>query len=66
MNGFSTDFVMCMQHIKYLNLVQTSPVDLEKRWAENSNLVVLVNNIPLYHTSSLAADMRPCSYLDED
>ena len=49
-----------MEGIKYVNLIEISPVVIEIRGAENGELAVLVNNTLVSHTAFLAADTRPC------
>ena len=49
-----------MEDIKYVNLIEISPVVIEIRGAENGNLVVPVNNTLVSHTAFLAANTRPC------
>ena len=49
-----------MEGIKYVNLIEIGPVVIEIRGAENSDLVVPVNNTLVSHTAFLAADTRPC------
>ena len=45
---------------KYVNLIETSPVIIEIRGAENGKLAVPVNSTLVRHTAFLAADTRPC------
>ena len=47
---------MYMKGIKYVNLVEIGPVVIEIPGVENGDLVVLVNNTLMWHTSFLAAD----------
>ena len=49
-----------MEGIKYINLIEISPVVIEIRGAENGELAVPVNNTLVSHTAFLAADTRPC------
>ena len=49
-----------MQAIKYVNLIEIGPVVIEIWGVENGDLAVPVNNTLVCHTSSLAADTRPC------
>ena len=49
-----------MEGIKYVNLIEISPVVIEIRGAENSKLVVPVNNTLVRHTAFLAADTWSC------
>ena len=49
-----------MEGIKYVNLIEISPVVIEIRGAENGELVVPVNNTLVSHMAFLAADTRPC------
>ena len=49
-----------MEGIKYVNLIEISPVIIEIRGAENGKLAVPVNNTLVSHTAFLAADTRPC------
>ena len=49
-----------MEDIKYVNLIQISPVVIEIRRAENGELAVPVNITLVNHTAFLAADTRPC------
>ena len=44
-----------MEDIKYVNLIEISPVVIEVRGAENGELVVPVNNTLVSHTAFLAA-----------
>ena len=52
--------VACMEGIKYVNLVESSPVVAEIGGVENGDLAVPVNNTLVCHTAFLAADTRPC------
>ena len=45
-----------MEGIKYVNLIEISPVVIEIRGAENSQLGVPVNNTLVHCTALLAAD----------
>ena len=45
-----------MEGIKYVNLIEISPVVIEIQGVENSELTVPVNNIPVRHTAFLATD----------
>ena len=49
-----------MEGIKYVNLIEIDPVVIEIRGAENSELVVLVNNTLVSHTVFLGADTQSC------
>ena len=49
-----------MEGIKYVNLIEISPVVIEIRGAENGELVVPVNNTLVSHNAFLAADTRLC------
>ena len=50
-----------MEGIKYVNLIEISPVVIEIRGAEKGELAVPVNNtLVRHHTAFLAADTRPC------
>ena len=49
-----------MEGIKYVNLIEISPVVIEIRGAENGELAVPVNNTLVSHTAFLAANTRPC------
>ena len=49
-----------MEGIKYVNLLEISPMVIEIRGAENGELAVPVNNTLVRHTAFLAADTRPC------
>ena len=49
-----------MESIKYMNLIEISPVVIEIRGVENGKLAIPVNNTLVYHTAFLAADTRPC------
>ena len=49
-----------MEGIKYVNLIEISPVVIEIRGAENGDLAVPVNNTLVSHTAFLAADTRSC------
>ena len=49
-----------MGGIKYVNLIEISPVVIEIRGAENGKLAVPVNNTLVCHMAFLAADTRPC------
>ena len=49
-----------MEDIKYVNLIEISPVVIEIRGVENSKLAVPVNNTLVRHTAFLAADTQPC------
>ena len=43
-----------MEGIKYVNLIESSPVVIEIRGVENGELAVLVNNTFVRHTAFLA------------
>ena len=45
-----------MEGIKYVNLIEISPMVIEIRGAENGELVVPVNNTLVCHSAFLAAD----------
>ena len=45
-----------MEGIKYVNVIEISPVVTEMRGVENSDLAVPVNNTPVCCMSFLAAD----------
>ena len=45
-----------MEGIKYVNLIEISPVVIEIRGVENGELVVPLNNTLVRHTTFLAAD----------
>ena len=49
-----------MEGIKYTNLIEISPVVIEKPGAKYGELAVPVNNILVHHTAFLATDTRPC------
>ena len=49
-----------MEGIKYVNLIEISPVVIEIQGAENGELAVLVNNTLVRHMAFLTADTRPC------
>ena len=49
-----------MEGTKYLNVIEISPVVIEIRGVENSELAVPVNITLVYHTAFFAADTRPC------
>ena len=49
-----------MEGIKYVNLIEISPVVIEIQDVENGDLAVPVNNTLVCFTSFLAADTRPC------
>ena len=48
--------VAYMEGIKYVNLIEIGPVVIEIRGAENSELVVPVNNTLVSHMAFLATD----------
>ena len=52
-----------MEGIKYGNLIEISPVVIEIRRVENSELAVSVNHTLVCHTAFLAADTRPCVFM---
>ena len=52
-----------MEGIKYVNLIEISPVIIEAQGVENSYLAVLVNNTLVYHTSFLVTDTQPCGLI---
>ena len=49
-----------MGHIKYVNMIEISPVVIEIRGVENSELVVPVNNTLVHHMAFLATETQPC------
>ena len=49
-----------MEGIKCVKLMEISPVVIEIRGVENSELAVPVNNALMSHMAFLAADTRPC------
>ena len=49
-----------MAGIKYVNLIEISPVVIEIQGIENGELAVPVNNTLVHHMAFLAADTRPC------
>ena len=49
-----------MEGIKYVTLIEISPVVIEIRGVENGDLAVPVSNTLVCCTSSLAADTRQC------
>ena len=49
-----------MADIKYVNVIEISPVVIEIQGVENGKLAVPVNNTLVHHTAFLAADTRPC------
>ena len=53
-----------MEGIKYVNLIEISPVVIEIRGVENSELVVPINNTLVYHTAFLATDTQSCALID--
>ena len=53
-----------MEDIKYVNLIEISPVVIEIPGVENGELAVPVNNTLVHHTAFLAADIRPIVCLD--
>ena len=48
--------VAYIEGIKYVNLIEISPVVIEIQGTENNELVVPVNNTLVHHTAFLAAD----------
>ena len=54
-----------MVGIKYMNLIEISPVVIEIRGTENGELAVAVNNTLVCHTAFLAADTRPCVLISQ-
>ena len=48
-----------MEGIKYIKLIEISPVVIEISGVENSDLAVPVNNTLMLHTAFLAADTQP-------
>ena len=55
-----------MAGIKYVNLIEISPVVIEIQGVENGELVVPVNNTLVRHTAFLAADTRLCLDMQND
>ena len=49
-----------MKGIKYLNLIEISPVVIDIRGVENGELAVPINNTLVCNMAFLAADTRPC------
>ena len=49
-----------MEDIKYVNLIEISPVVIEIRGAEKGELTAPVNKTLVHHMVFLAADTRPC------
>ena len=49
-----------MEGIKYMKLIEISPVVIEIRGAENGKLAVPVNDTLVRHTAFLAADTQLC------
>ena len=49
-----------MEGIKQVNVIEIGPVIIEIWGAENSELVVPVNNTLVHHMAFLAADTQPC------
>ena len=49
-----------MEGIKYVNMIEISPVVIEIQGIENGELAVPVNNTLVHHMAFLAADTRPC------
>ena len=52
--------VAYVEDIKYVNLIEISPVVIEIWGVENGKVAVLINNTLLRHTAFLAADTQPC------
>ena len=52
--------VVYMVGIKYVNLIEISPVVIEIWEVENGKLAVPVNNTLVHHTAFLAAYTWPC------
>ena len=50
---------MCIEGIKFVNLIEIAPVVIEIQGVENGELAVPVNNTLVRHTAFLAADTRP-------
>ena len=48
------------EFIKYINLIEISPVLIVIRGVENGNVTVAVNDRLLYNASFLATETRPC------
>ena len=51
---------MCIDGIKYVNLIEIGPMVIEMRGAKNGELTVPVNNTLVHHTAFVAADTRLC------
>ena len=51
---------MYMEGIKYVNLIEISPVVIEIRGVINNDLAVPVNNTLVYRMSFFTADTQPC------
>ena len=49
-----------MDGIKYVNMIEISPVVIEIQGVENGELMVPVNNTLVCHMAFLAADTQPC------
>ena len=49
-----------MEGIKYVNLIEVSPVVIKIQGVENGELAVPVNNTLIHHTAFLAADTLLC------
>ena len=52
--------VACTEGIKYMNLIEISPVIIEIWGVENGKLAVPVNNMLVRHTAFLATDTQLC------
>ena len=52
--------VAYMEDIKYMNLIEISPVVIEIQGIEIGKLAVPVNNTLMCHMAFLATDTRPC------
>ena len=49
-----------MEGIKFVNLIETSPVIIEIQRVENGELAISVNNTLVCHMIFLATDTQPC------
>ena len=52
--------VTYMEGIKYVNLIEISPVVIKIRGVENGKLAVPVNNTLVHHMAFLATDTQLC------
>ena len=55
-----------MEGIKYVNLIEISPVVIEIRGAKNGDLAVPVNNTLVSHMAFLAADRQLCVLIPKE